>query len=300
MKGKLVAACGVLHEAGTAVIRGRVVAGDNGQALRKAQVRLAGAELREGRLANTDAEGRYEFKDLPAGRYTLTASKGSYAALQHGQLRAFEAGRPVDVRDGQTLDRIDFALPRGGVIAGRVLDKFGDPVMDVQVSAMRYQYVGGRKRLAPAGRVVTTNDIGEFRVFGPSPGQYYVSATLRDSMITVLASGMPPDATATGGGYAPTYYPNTTRIVEAQHVTVGLGQTMNDMFIALSPTRTARISGNVVDSQGKVVRAGAVMAMLTEHVGIVETTEFSMKELPLTGGAAATFSRARSLPPFRP
>src|SRR5262245_12492572 len=53
---------------GTAIIRGRVVASDNGQPLRRAQVRIMGPELREGRLANTDAEGRYEIKEIPAGR----------------------------------------------------------------------------------------------------------------------------------------------------------------------------------------------------------------------------------------
>jgi hypothetical protein len=41
------------------------VTADNGRPLRKTQVRLVEAEVRESRLANTDAEGRYEFKDLP-------------------------------------------------------------------------------------------------------------------------------------------------------------------------------------------------------------------------------------------
>src|SRR4029079_4275968 len=75
---------------GTAIVRGRVVASDNGQPLRRAQVRIMGPELREGRLANTDGEGRYEITEIPAGRYTVTASKGSFVTLQFGQTRAFE------------------------------------------------------------------------------------------------------------------------------------------------------------------------------------------------------------------
>src|SRR5919108_6122361 len=47
---------------GSAVIRGRVFAADTGQPLRKAVVRAGGAELREGRVATTDEQGRYELK----------------------------------------------------------------------------------------------------------------------------------------------------------------------------------------------------------------------------------------------
>ena len=37
------------------------------------------------RLATTDANGRYEIAELPAGRYNVTASKNSYIALSLGQ-----------------------------------------------------------------------------------------------------------------------------------------------------------------------------------------------------------------------
>jgi hypothetical protein len=47
---------------GAAVIRGRVVAADTGQPLRKAFVRASSPDIREGRVASTDAEGRYELK----------------------------------------------------------------------------------------------------------------------------------------------------------------------------------------------------------------------------------------------
>ena len=76
---------------------------------------------------------------------------------------------------------MNFGLPRGSLITGRVVDEFGDPATDVQVSALRYQFVQGTRQLTAAGRVVTTNDIGEYRLFGLSPGQYFVSATYRSN-----------------------------------------------------------------------------------------------------------------------
>ena len=82
---------------GTATLRGRVFGADTGQPLRKAQVRITSGELRENRLTTTDVSGRYEFRELPAGRYNLNASKGSYVCLAYGQLRPNEPGKPLEI-----------------------------------------------------------------------------------------------------------------------------------------------------------------------------------------------------------
>ena len=160
---------------GTARIRGRIVAADTGQPLRKALVRAVSAEIRENRQATTDNNGVYEITEMPAARYQLTATKGSFVQLQYGQSRPFEPGKPLEVGDGQVIEKVDFSLPRGAVITGRVLDEAGEPATEVQVAAMRYGYAQGRRQLVSAGRNAVTNDIGEYRIYGLPPGQYDVS-----------------------------------------------------------------------------------------------------------------------------
>ena len=236
---------------GTATLRGHVVSADTGQPLRKAQVRIFSPELRENRLATADGDGRYEFKEVKPGRYNVTASKGSYVQLQYGQTRPFEPGKPLEVLANQTIEKVDFALPRGGIITGRVIDEFGEPLPDTMVSVQRYQNFNGQRRLVPAGRNAMTNDIGEFRLFAIPPGQFYLSATLRPM------NGMAD--TDDRSGYAPTYFPGTSNVAEAQRVTVGIGQTITDMNMALMPSRMARVTGTVVDSQGRPF-TGAIMA----------------------------------------
>src|SRR4029453_13504261 len=47
-------------QTGPGRLRGRVVGGESGQPLRRAIVRLQGQEFREGRVASSDEEGRWE------------------------------------------------------------------------------------------------------------------------------------------------------------------------------------------------------------------------------------------------
>jgi len=164
---------------GTAKIIGRIVSADSGNPIRRAQVRVSAPDARTNRMVTTDNQGRYEVGDLPAARYRVTISKAGYVTLEYGQARPFEAGKPLDVADGQVLDKIDFSLPRGSVIAGRITDEFGDPIADAQVQAMRYQFTNGQRQLVNAGRTAVSDDIGQFRIFGLMPGEYIVRASVR-------------------------------------------------------------------------------------------------------------------------
>src|SRR5262245_31491067 len=145
---------------GTGRLRGRVLASDTGAIVRRAQVRVSGPDIGT-KTAFTDAQGRYEFKDLPAGRFNLSVSKSGFVRMEYGQSRPFEPGRPIELADAQILEKVDVALPRGRAVPGRVVDEFGDPVADASVSAVRTQYSSGKRRLVPSGRASTTNDLGQ-------------------------------------------------------------------------------------------------------------------------------------------
>jgi carboxypeptidase family protein len=248
---------------GTSVIRGRVVDAANGMPLRKAGVRIFSPQIRESRSAITDAEGRYEFTDLPAGQFNLNVTKAGYVDLAYGQTSPGEMGKSLKVGDKQVVEKIDFTLPRGAVITGRVLDEFGEPVADVQVSALRNQFTPSGQRPVNAGRFATTNDIGEFRLFGIPPGQYFLSATYRGGQFTSIGP-----TTGDSSGYAPTYYPGTANLADAQKLSIGLGGTVSDVTVMLVVARTARVSGTVVDGQGRPLKQGSVMLMSLTTMGM--------------------------------
>ena len=95
-------------------------------------------------MTTTDADGRFEMKELLAGRYSVTATKAGYVTMQYGQRRPEQQGTMLEILDGQLVEKIAFSLPRGGVIVGRVLDEFGEPMAGAQVSALRSRFVERR------------------------------------------------------------------------------------------------------------------------------------------------------------
>lgn len=288
---------------GTGRIRGRVLAADTGNPLRLAQVRLNAPDVRISRFANTDTEGRYEFTELPAARYTVSASKASYVTLQFGQQRAFEPGRPLELADGQIAGSVDFSLPRGSVITGRISDEYGEPIAQVQVFAMRYQYMpGGQRRLMPTGPPDTTDDLGQYRILGLSPGEYLVSATVRAQGL-FNAAPAPASDVSNPTGYATTYYPGTTSVANAHGIIVGLGQEAVAYF-SFASARLARVSGRVIDSQGRPVigamlqlRSNTNMTMTMFLGGTMTQTDGSFSVVDLQPGEYSIDVRPQSRTP---
>lgn len=165
---------------GTGLIIGQVITGDAGTPVRRARVNLSGAELRGQRTTMTDDEGRFVFTQLPAGRYTMTASKAGFVSIAYGAKAAGRAGTPIQLADGQKLESKPIPMPKGGVVTGVVLDEYGEPSPGTPVRALRMVMRTGEKRLESAGSS-TTDDRGQYRIYGLQPGQYIVTAQPRNT-----------------------------------------------------------------------------------------------------------------------
>lgn len=165
---------------GTGLIVGQVITGDAGTPVRRARVNLSGTELRGQRSTVTDDEGRFVFTQIPAGRYTMTASKAGFVSIAYGAKTAGRAGTPIQLADGQKLDSKPISMPKGGVVTGVVLDEYGEPSPGTSVRALRMVMRTGEKRLESAG-TNATDDRGQYRIYGLQPGQYIVTAQPRNT-----------------------------------------------------------------------------------------------------------------------
>jgi protocatechuate 3,4-dioxygenase beta subunit len=249
------------------------VAAQSGLPLRRAQVMVVASDSTMRRVTTTDGEGRYEFIELPAGRFSVTATKAGYVSLQYGQRRPFEPGTPITITDDATVERIDFALPSGGVIIARVTDDFGEPLAGAQIQVHRFQYgPDGQRRLAMAPSGVgmflsTTDDRGELRVYGLMPGEYVVSATVRSRTgLAATAAANPNDANE---GFSPTFYPGTVSATEAHPVSLAVGEERSVQF-AMVAARLSRITGTAINSEGQPA-AGAMVTVSTRQASGVSS-----------------------------
>jgi len=244
---------------GSAVIRGRVTSLETGRPLRRARVSLASPDAPITRNASTNTDGRYEFTDLPAGRYTLRVTRGGYLPLAFGEKRPGELAKPLELADRQTAEKVDFALPRVGVITGRIIDEYGEPMSNVNLWILESQYYQGAKRLATTGAHTSTDDSGRYRLIGLAPGEFVVMAQTRE---TWNSEKNPDEQYA----YAQTYYPGTTMPSEATRIKVAMGQEVANVDFALIAGRTAKVSGMVTTSTGAPVD-GEEVSLLFEVGG---------------------------------
>jgi carboxypeptidase family protein len=252
-------------------ITGRVVASDTGRAIKRARVFINAAELDGGRGMLTDDAGVFDFTELPAGRYTVSVSKSGFVSLSYGQRRPLQAGTPLQLGDGQQLRNVDFQLPRGSVVAGRVADEDGEPMAGLVVRAMRYQYIQGERRLMAAGNG-QTDDKGQFRIWGLMPGDYYLTAVQRGAFGRGFGGrgggpGATPGNESESVNYAPTYYPGVTSVNDAKPVALGLSQELLDINFSMQLVRMSRVSGRVTGPDGSPTTSGQVNLVLESMGG---------------------------------
>src|SRR5262249_53019261 len=105
-----------------------------------------------GRNTFSDEDGRFELRDLPAGRARLTVNKPAYSAVSASgtPLDPSDAAQLVDLKAADTRDHVDFTLARWGAVAGRVLDEHGDPLQGANVQLLQLRYQDGGRRLVMA------------------------------------------------------------------------------------------------------------------------------------------------------
>ena len=137
------------------------------------------------------------------------------------------------------MDKIDFVLSRGGVIVGRVVDELGEPMAEVFVQAMRFVSTSGAPRLVPMGRNASTDDLGQFRLYGLPPGEYIRERAPRATRCSAGRSARRATTPATRRRTRPARRTSA----EATRVQVQAGQEMNaDM--QLTAARMLRVSGD--------------------------------------------------------
>lgn len=215
-------------------------------------------------IAASDVTGKFTIPNVTPGRYRLTVERQGYVRTEYGQRQPGRAGATITLNGGQKMGDLLFRLLEDGVISGRVTDEDGEPVISGNVQVMRLAYARGQKQLVPAGGGAT-NDKGEYRVFGLTPGRYFVSATASPQFGGPGGARFSQESPALEEVYAPSFYPGTTDPQNAMPLQVGAGDEITSIDLSIAPQRAFRIRGRITappQPDASQQRRGGIQATL--------------------------------------
>jgi protocatechuate 3,4-dioxygenase beta subunit len=239
-------------------IAGTVVKQPGSQPLKKVLVEVIAENQKEGGnyTASTDAEGHFQIDNVVPGRYHLFLERTGFVGINaHG--RKSDAS-VLTVQPGQSLEDLHLAMMQTAIIWGRITDEDGDPMSAVRVVVQKKKPGKGKRETVGTE---ATNDLGEYRVFGLFPGEYWVVAVpppdYRD-----YEQSHPKSPAGTSDGNAPesagkfdyryltTYYPGTYDALQSSAITLKPGDEI-PVNLSLAPSRTYRVRGAVIGASAK-------------------------------------------------
>ncbi len=236
------------HPASPCRVGGRVVTAAEGSPLKSARVALVPEDSRSDTLiygATSDSDGHFLLKEVVPGRYRFFATRAGFVDQQY-QSQGTDAGAVLALKPGQKISDVLFRMTAAAVITGRVNNEDGEPMIRVQVVALRrpteeeteedIPFASRKQTLIPVASS-QTDDRGQYRIFGVKPGEYYIRAT----------DSFEPDNNVPfvdedywvrqylGSEYAPVYYPGVVQVGQAQVFLQSRGTRCRLIFLCRAP-----------------------------------------------------------------
>ena len=251
-----------------AVLQGHVVRAGSSAPVAHARIVVAkvGGTQRDYRTASSDASGRFTVANLSPGTYRVYATREGYRPGEYGRRGVGATGVPIVLAEDQTSPDLEIVMTPTGAIAGRVTEG-ARPLRNAWVRALKARYSDGSRTLSIV-EWAQTDDRGEYRLYGLSPGLYLVAAIPADRpridgdqlVVPAMPSNATRNLTATRSTltlanltaaafdrrvFPPVYYPGTTDQAAALPVEVRGGETALGVDLSVAAMPTFHVRGRV-------------------------------------------------------
>jgi len=230
----------------TYTISGTVVSATTGTPLAQTRVTLTDTNnSRNVASLLTGEDGRFAFRRLGPGKYSLQGSRRGYLTSGYQQHEQFWSA----IVTGEELEtqNLVLRLMPAAVLSGKVLDETGEPVRGAEVKLYMEQRANGMTRVMPAGNT-PTNDLGVFEFFSLSPGKYFAAVSAKP-WYAVHPPSAPPGSTVSAPvlvdkpldvAYPSTYYGGTTSSDDASPILIKGGD-REEIEISLAPVESLHL-----------------------------------------------------------
>jgi len=217
-------------------LSGTVVDAVTGEPVRRAMVQAAPVNSSQLRSVLTDSEGRFEFSGLPESEISVLAHKPGFfsgADLNPGDFQ------PEVVHLVNDTASVTLKLVPEAIVAGHVATVKGDPIEDTLVRIFREVITNGYRHWEAKSQATTEED-GQFRMVGLTPGRYLLAAGPNVPSVRAIRNrGVRKE------GFGTMFYPGVSDMDAATPFLLSGGQQVTaDFALKLEPL--FQISGMVV------------------------------------------------------
>jgi len=234
----------------------------------------------------TGDDGTYSFPNVNPGQYQVIVERDGFITQEFGQRSWVSgSGATLTITAGQKLTGISVSMVPAGTITGKVRDETGEAIAGIQVQALSYQYQNDGTKTLVSARQVPTDDLGGYRLYWLTPGDYFISAipngpggrrgqAVQNLAGVVQAAGLTQvagllSAAAAGPAvdeaYAPTYYPGGFDPENAVAVKVPPAQEIGGMDFVLRPVQMVTVSGKVTPVDPSTIPQTAAQAQAQQR-----------------------------------
>jgi hypothetical protein len=158
---------------GTYRVAGIVVNDADGTPLGKTRVSLA--EVQDRRKAETiitGADGRFEFRNVPPGKFSLEGGRRNFLSTTYQWHEGFSTA--IVTGAGLETENLVLRLIPFGSIAGKIIDEAGEPVRNARVRLYMRNRQFGRDRVVTVG-FAQSDDEGKYEFMELIPAEYFVA-----------------------------------------------------------------------------------------------------------------------------
>ena len=189
------------------------------------------------RTAIADAQGRFQFDRVPPERVRLTASRPGFELA--GTAGRTEGLTEVNLGPGQRVNDVALTLTRSGVVAGTLVDQFGDP----EIGTVHLLQTGTLQRRFAA----RTNARGQFQISSVMSGEYLIAADHQPFDGPLRTTDAPGHELTVA--LLPVYFPDVYDDSRATPIRLSSGVDLSGLEVVLRPQPVSSIEIDLVPSE---------------------------------------------------